>query len=85
MCFKCRARLKAAVVDSDALSSTSPRTLLLFVIRDHVGATPLSNLRATLIADLSKIWDSIAKPEGLDQAKLDDYFDMSFVALAHKV
>ncbi|KIO29400.1 hypothetical protein M407DRAFT_169746 [Tulasnella calospora MUT 4182] len=65
--------------------ATSPRTLLLFVIRDHVGATPLSNLRATLIADLSKIWDSIAKPEGLDHAKLDDYFDMSFVALAHKI
>ncbi|KAG9024686.1 Dynamin-like GTPase that mediates homotypic ER fusion [Tulasnella sp. JGI-2019a] len=64
---------------------SSSRTLLLFVIRDHVGATPLSNLQATLIADLTKIWDSISKPEGRVQSKLDDYFDMSFVGLAHKV
>ena len=63
----------------------STRTLLLFVIRDHVGATPLSNLQATLIADMSRIWDSLSKPEGLAQAKLDDYFDMAFVALSHKV
>ncbi|KAG8900267.1 Dynamin-like GTPase that mediates homotypic ER fusion [Tulasnella sp. 403] len=63
----------------------SSRTLLLFVIRDHVGATPLSNLQATLVADLTKIWDSLSKPEGLGDKKLDDYFDMSFVGLAHKI
>lgn len=66
-------------------STAGSRTLLLFVIRDHVGSTPLSNLQATLIADLRKIWDGLSKPEGLQQATLDDYFDMSFVALSHKV
>lgn len=37
------------------------RSLLLFVIRDHIGATPLRNLQNTLIADLNKLWDSLAK------------------------
>jgi hypothetical protein len=35
--------------------------MLLFVIRDHIGATPLANLAATLQADMQKIWDALAK------------------------
>lgn len=61
------------------------RTLLLFVIRDHIGVTPLDNLQATLTADLVRIWDSLAKPSGLAQAQLSDYFDLSFTALPHKI
>ncbi|KAK0723246.1 RHD3/Sey1 [Lasiosphaeria miniovina] len=63
----------------------SPRSLLFFVIRDHIGNTPLSNLRNTLIQDLSKIWSSISKPQGLENSKIDDYFDFAFAALPHKV
>ena len=37
------------------------KTLLLFVIRDHVGATPLINLSNTLRADLERIWHGLAK------------------------
>lgn len=37
------------------------KTLLLFVIRDHVGATPLANLSNTLKADLEKIWQGLSK------------------------
>lgn len=66
-------------------NSATQRTLLLFVIRDHVGQTPLANLQATLTSDLLKIWDSIAKPEDLAHAQLTDYFDMTFTALSHKV
>lgn len=61
------------------------RTLLLFVIRDHIGVTPLANLQATLTADLTRIWDSLTKPSGLAQAQLSDYFDLSFTALPHKI
>lgn len=68
--------------DSD---SQTQRTLLLFVIRDHVGTTPLSNLQAILEQDLHRIWDSLAKPDGLADAKLEDYFDLDFVALPNKV
>lgn len=65
--------------------STNSRTLLLFVIRDHIGVTPLANLQATLTADLQKIWDSLSKPPDLSSAQLSDYFDLSFTALPHKI
>ncbi|KAI0687887.1 protein SEY1 [Cytidiella melzeri] len=63
----------------------NPRTLLLFVIRDHIGTTPLANLEATLTADMQKIWDSLSKPDELKDRKLVDYFDLSFAALPHKI
>ncbi|EIM81307.1 protein SEY1 [Stereum hirsutum FP-91666 SS1] len=65
--------------------SSNQRTLLLFVIRDHIGTTPLANLQATLTADLQRIWDSLSKPEELANCKLEDYFDLAFTALPHKI
>ena len=64
---------------------SSPRSLLFFVIRDHLGATPLSNLKNTLIADLTKIWSGLNKPSGLENSKIGDYFDFAFAALPHKI
>ncbi|KAF3070709.1 Protein sey1 [Daldinia childiae] len=64
---------------------STPRSLLFFVIRDHIGHTPLSNLRNTLIQDLTKIWSSISKPAGLEGANIEDYFDFAFAALPHKI
>ncbi|KAH9971140.1 root hair defective 3 GTP-binding protein-domain-containing protein [Lactifluus volemus] len=64
--------------------NANPRTLLLFVIRDHLGRTPLANLRETLTADMQRIWDTLSKPAGLKDRKLKDYFDLSFTALPHK-
>ncbi|KAG0055466.1 Dynamin-like GTPase that mediates homotypic ER fusion [Gryganskiella cystojenkinii] len=61
------------------------KTLLLFVIRDHIGATPLANLSNTLKADLERIWQGLSKPEGLEDCKITDYFDFMFTTLAHKL
>ncbi|KAG0002195.1 Dynamin-like GTPase that mediates homotypic ER fusion [Entomortierella chlamydospora] len=61
------------------------KTLLLFVIRDHVGATPLANLSNTLRADLDRIWQGLSKPEGLEDCKISDYFDYMFTTLPHKL
>ncbi|WWC89135.1 protein SEY1 [Kwoniella dendrophila CBS 6074] len=61
------------------------KTLILFVIRDHVGATPVSNLTATLTQDMEKIWASLSKPSHLADATLSSYFDLSFATLPHKV
>ncbi|KAF9166393.1 Dynamin-like GTPase that mediates homotypic ER fusion [Mortierella sp. AD011] len=61
------------------------KTLLLFVIRDHVGATPLANLSNTLRADLERIWHGLSKPEGLEDCKITDYFDFMFTTLPHKL
>ncbi|KAJ7497744.1 RHD3/Sey1 [Mycena latifolia] len=66
-------------------NATSGRTLLLFVIRDHIGQTPLANLQATLTADLTRIWESLSKPTELQDRQLADYFDLAFTALPHKV
>ncbi|RMJ19582.1 Protein SEY1 [Fusarium kuroshium] len=64
---------------------STPRSLLFFVIRDHLGTTPLGNLRTTLIQDLTKIWSSISKPQGLEGSRIEDYFDFGFAALPHKI
>lgn len=66
-------------------SRSTPRSLLFFVIRDHLGTTPLGNLRTTLIQDLTKIWSSISKPQGLEGSRIEDYFDFGFAALPHKI
>ncbi|QRW23775.1 GTP-binding protein [Rhizoctonia solani] len=65
-------------------SGSSQKTMLLFVIRDHIGATPLANLSATLQADMQKIWDALAKA-CLGNALLTDYFDLTFTTLPHKL
>jgi len=59
--------------------------LLLFVIRDHIGSTPLANLQATLKADMDRIWEAISKPSELKDRKLSDYFDLVFTTLPHKI
>jgi hypothetical protein len=69
----------------DKDKSSSPRSLLFFVIRDHLGTTPLANLRNTLRADLTRIWAGLNKPPGMEQSKIDDYFDFAFAALPHKI
>lgn len=66
-------------------NTTAPRSAILFVIRDHIGHTPLANLSATLINDLTKAWDSIAKPDSLKDSKFEDFFDVKFEALPHKL
>lgn len=64
---------------------SNPRSLLFFVIRDHLGTTPLANLRNTLMQDLSRIWSGLNKPPGLEKSKIGDYFDFAFAALPHKI
>ncbi|KAI0998777.1 hypothetical protein K3495_g9421 [Podosphaera aphanis] len=64
---------------------SNSRSLLFFVIRDHLGTTPLANLRRTLLADLSNIWDSLSKPTNFEKSHIEDYFDFAFAALPHKI
>ncbi|KAF2723179.1 root hair defective 3 GTP-binding protein [Polychaeton citri CBS 116435] len=62
-----------------------PRSLLFFVIRDHIGVTPLANLQQTLMQDLERIWSTLSKPPGHEKSKISDYFDFAFVTLPHKI
>ena len=79
-------RVRLYAVDRGLIGIRSnPRSLLFFVIRDHLGTTPLANLRNTLIQDLSRIWSGLNKPSGLEKSKIGDYFDFAFAALPHKI
>ncbi|KAF2146110.1 uncharacterized protein K452DRAFT_219861 [Aplosporella prunicola CBS 121167] len=66
-------------------NKNTPRSLLFFVIRDHIGNTPLVNLKETLLQDMSRIWSTLSKPKGLEESKIEDYFDFAFAALPHKI
>lgn len=58
------------------------KVLLLFVIRDFVGSTPLENLKATLTTDLLKIWNDLTAHS--TDLQFADYFDLSFQTTSHK-
>ena len=61
---------------------TPRKTTLLFVIRDK-SRTPEERLKETLVEDLRRIWDGIAKPERHAVSSFEDFFDVRFVALSH--
>eukprot|EP01114_Cavostelium_apophysatum_P008070 TRINITY_DN2033_c1_g1_i3.p1 TRINITY_DN2033_c1_g1~~TRINITY_DN2033_c1_g1_i3.p1 ORF type:complete len:609 (-),score=169.39 TRINITY_DN2033_c1_g1_i3:117-1943(-) len=63
-----------------------PRTLLLFVIRDHIPKeTPLEKLKAIVMKDMHGIWEGLTKPQQFSNSKVDDFFEFQFTALSHKV
>ncbi|KAL0480835.1 3 TM domain-containing transmembrane protein, partial [Acrasis kona] len=62
------------------------KTLLLFVIRDHIAETsPLSVLRKQIQEDVDKIWTSIIKPPEFKDSSVMNFFDFKFTSLPHKV
>lgn len=73
-------------VNLSLFGNNDHKVLLLFVIRDHVGSTPLENLSNTLTTDLNDMWEKISKPKNIKQdCKLSDYFDIEFTTLSHKL
>ncbi|RKP34552.1 RHD3/Sey1 [Dimargaris cristalligena] len=66
-------------------NSRKGKTLLFFVIRDHVSKTPLNQLADTIKSDLNRIWSELSKPEGLESCQINDFFDFGFVSLPHKL
>ncbi|GAV53004.1 hypothetical protein ZYGR_0AI02860 [Zygosaccharomyces rouxii] len=66
-------------------SQNGHKVLLLFVIRDHVGITPLSSLKESLITELEKVWSELNKPVECEDSSLYDFFDLEFVGLGHKL
>lgn len=65
--------------------SDSPKTLLLFIIRDHMKqVTPLEMLQATLEKDLATIWNELIKPDQFKNSNVRDFFDLEFTSLPNK-
>lgn len=67
------------------LHNNDHKVLLLFVIRDHLGVTPLASLSATITQDLLKIWENLNKPPEVAHLAFGDFFDLAFHTLSHKV
>lgn len=67
------------------LQNNDHKVLLLFVIRDHLGVTPVESLARTIEQDLMKIWDSLNKPADVAHLQFSDFFDLAFHTLSHKV
>ena len=64
----------------------APKTILLFVIRDHVTTTTaLEVLAKRILKDMHEIWNSIPKPTHWQNASVTDVFEFSFNSLAHFV
>ncbi|ODV94587.1 hypothetical protein PACTADRAFT_3473 [Pachysolen tannophilus NRRL Y-2460] len=72
-------------VNLSLFAKNKQKCLLLFVIRDHIGITPLENLSKTLMDDLKKIWSQLNKSRETENSELTDYFDLKFWALPHKL
>lgn len=66
-------------------SESNRKVLLLFVIRDYIGNTPLDAHKNTLCNELDKMWEGIKKPESLKDAKFTDFFDLEFRGFPHFV
>ncbi|KAI9208330.1 RHD3/Sey1 [Polychytrium aggregatum] len=65
-------------------SKGSPKTLLLFVIRDFDGETPMETLSETLKGNLNRAWAGLNKPPGKENSTIEEFFDFEFVGLPHK-
>ena len=61
------------------------KPLLLFLLRDCDGETPVEQLQADVLRDIEKLWTDVRKPDNMTDAKLSDFFDLECVALPHFV
>ncbi|KAH3903294.1 related to Protein SEY1 [Saccharomycodes ludwigii] len=67
------------------LTGDKHKILLLFIIRDHIGVTPLESLQESIENELDKMWNTLSKPEGYEDTTFHDFFDVKFKGLAHKI
>lgn len=61
----------------------SPKTLILFVVRDRDQRKPFENTKSVLLEDIMKIWDTVARPECFKRAPIGKFFDLEFTSLPH--
>ncbi|KDR70834.1 hypothetical protein GALMADRAFT_75720 [Galerina marginata CBS 339.88] len=57
------------------------RPKFLFLIQRLSGRTPLASLSRTVISGLDTVWDSIEKPEEIQDQRLQEYFTFHFESL----
>ncbi|KAL7712196.1 Protein SEY1-like protein 2 [Entamoeba marina] len=61
----------------------SPKTLIVFVIRDREPDTPFEQLERAVMEDIMRIWDTVIPPEQFANSSVNRFFDFQFVSLPH--
>ncbi|KAH3767130.1 GTP-binding protein [Pelomyxa schiedti] len=61
---------------------TGTKTLVIFVIRDHV-ETPFESLVADIRSALMTTWEKISKPPQFTNSPPEQFFDFEFIAFPH--
>ena len=60
------------------------KTLILFVVRDHIEEdTPARLLKDKLLREVNRIWDEMEKPPAFERSPITNFFDFDFSALPH--
>eukprot|EP01061_Rhynchopus_euleeides_P007336 TRINITY_DN16341_c0_g1_i1.p1 TRINITY_DN16341_c0_g1~~TRINITY_DN16341_c0_g1_i1.p1 ORF type:complete len:745 (+),score=365.76 TRINITY_DN16341_c0_g1_i1:37-2235(+) len=74
--------IQLQLADSKASSSGSKK-MLLFVVRDYDGRTPVEVLSSQLIDIMESVWSKIVRPDGHEEDKLTKWFDFKVVTVPH--
>ncbi len=62
----------------------APKTILMFVIRDHVSQKTSQDVLADrILKDMRQIWADIPKPGHFSKMDVTDVFEFTFAALSH--
>jgi len=62
-------------------SGNTNKTLLIFLLRDYYGETPVEALMHTIYDDMDQVWSRINKPEEFKTKKISDIFDFTHYSL----
>lgn len=58
---------------------------MLFVLRDFSPESNKEHIMGMIRTDISNIWAEIHKPEKFKEKTADDFFDLEFAFLPHKI
>ncbi|KAI7846864.1 RHD3/Sey1 [Circinella umbellata] len=61
------------------------KTLILIVIRDYIGQTPIEKLKKNLQDSFDTIWNELNKTPNTITTTIHDFFDFMFIGLPHKI
>ncbi|EAL44464.2 GTP-binding protein putative [Entamoeba histolytica] len=61
----------------------TPKTLIVFVIRDREADTPFDQIERDIMEDIMRIWDTVIPPEEFINSPINRFFDFQFTSLPH--
>ncbi|KAJ6228115.1 protein sey1 [Anaeramoeba flamelloides] len=72
-------------VNLELFTTEQSRTLICFLVRDFTGTVEFPLLKKKILDNINLIWDQIQKPEQFKDSKIEQFFDLQFFNLVHKI